>query len=72
LPNANINFRVDKENWIRVCEAFPDNTPILIRATSIDTRLRVVKDSHRHNAQETTARGFVRIKPKYFYDIKIQ
>ena len=71
MVEDNITYRIDKERWVRVCEKYPDNTPILVRANDIDKK-RVVPDTARDKAQQTTCRGFVRIRPKQEYDIKMQ
>lgn len=58
----------DSEGWLRVCEPF-SGRPMLVRAKAIDPKIKVVPDTGMHRAQQTTARGFVRVRPKTEYEI---
>ncbi len=65
-----ISFRIDKDRWLRLCEK-PGFDDILIRAARINPKIRVVPDTSKDRAQQTDARGFVRIRQKREYDFLV-
>lgn len=60
------SVRIDSNGWFRLCELDIDKW--LVRAANIGDP-RVVPDTGRDQAQETSVEGFVRVKPKREWDV---
>lgn len=65
----NINVRIDSKGWYRICECFEDDK-FLIRANHISKSI-VVPDTARDKTQEAKVKGFVRIRPKRTFNIRM-